>query len=369
MAGHDHASIAIMRPLLPRAEALLPFLREIDANRVYSNFGPLAERLQRRLEAHWGLADDTVLALSNATSGLSVALMAAGAGRGGLCLMPAWTFPASGQAALACGLTPFLVDVDHATGALTPALAEAALAHAPMPVAAVMPVCPFGAPIDWHGWQRFRERTGIPVVIDAAAAFDSLRPSELPAVVSLHATKILGAGEGALLVCADRALVTEARRRANFGFLGERISRSPSLNAKMSEYHAAVALAALDAWPEARREWLAVFAMLRRHVVAVDWPDGLGRDYVSATACVRVADGAAAAMAALQAEGVESRRWWQDGLQGHPAFDHCPRTALDATLRLAAATLGLPCWRGLDEDAAIRIGRALAGTLQPSRRA
>ncbi|MBX9635731.1 MAG: DegT/DnrJ/EryC1/StrS family aminotransferase, partial [Magnetospirillum sp.] len=237
-----------MRPLLPKLAALVPLLGEIDANRVYSNLGPLATRFQARLEQHWGLSDGTVLALSNATSGLSVALMTATDGRrGGLCMMPAWTFVASGHAALASGLTPFLVDVEQETGSLTPALAEAALAQAPDGIAAIMPVCPFGAPIDWAGWEAFRARTGIPVVIDAAAAFDSVRPSALPAVVSLHATKVLGIGEGAVLVCTDTALVEESCRRANFGFLGERVSRMPAVNAKMSEYHAAIALAALTA--------------------------------------------------------------------------------------------------------------------------
>ena len=37
----------------------------------------------------------------------------------------------------------------------------------------------------------------------------------------------------------------------------------PAFNAKLSEYHAAVGHAALDEWPDARAEWLAVAARYR----------------------------------------------------------------------------------------------------------
>ena len=47
--------IPLMRPRLPDAERLLPYLREIDANRWYTNFGPLEQRLTARLAAHFGV--------------------------------------------------------------------------------------------------------------------------------------------------------------------------------------------------------------------------------------------------------------------------------------------------------------------------
>ena len=41
--------IPLMRPQLPDADTLLPYLREIDGARVYTNFGPLLERFEQRL--------------------------------------------------------------------------------------------------------------------------------------------------------------------------------------------------------------------------------------------------------------------------------------------------------------------------------
>lgn len=356
------AAIPVMRPRLPGADALLPYLRRLDSARWYSNFGPLVQELEARLTAHWRLPPGGVLSLSNATQGLSVALQAVGAPPGSLCLMPAWTFVATAHAAIQAHLRPYLADVDETGGMLTPALAEAALAAAPGPVGAIMPVCPFGAPLDWDGWARFQQRTGIPVIIDAAAAFDSVRPGPVPAIISLHATKTLGAGEGALLLCADTDLVARARARSNFGFLGNHISHTVATNAKMSEYHAAVALAALDQWPETRRLWQVALERVRNAAAAlgdIHWPAGLADDYVCSSPTIRVKD-AAAMVVTLRQDGIEARKWWQDGLASHPAFAQCDAMPLPVTARLAHATLALPCWLDLDDAVAERLARSLA---------
>ena len=54
---------------------------------------------------------------------------------------------------------------------LTPDMVRDIMGKAPGQVGAVMPVMPFGQPIDIPAWQAFHEETGIPVVIDAAARF------------------------------------------------------------------------------------------------------------------------------------------------------------------------------------------------------
>src|SRR5262249_18475437 len=111
-------SLPVMRPQLPPASRLLPYLSRIDQSRIYSNFGPLTADFERRLSAHFAAPERTVTTLANATLGLALALEAQGARPGTLCLMPAWTFVASAQAAVAAGMVPFFVDVDPATWAL-----------------------------------------------------------------------------------------------------------------------------------------------------------------------------------------------------------------------------------------------------------
>lgn len=337
--------LPVMRPLLPKTRALSPYLRRIDENRWYSNMGPLAQELAARLEAHHG---GRVLPVANATIGLTAALLAHCVPAGSFCLMPSWSFTATAQAARMAGQIPLFCDVEPVTGLLTPSLAEQALAQTDQPVAAVIAVCPFGHPVDWAGWQDFHRRHGIAVVIDAASAFDTAQACPLPVVVSLHATKALGAGEGGYVLCQDGALLQRASRVINFGMDEKRQSVVIGTNGKMSEYHAAVALAALDQWPTRRRKLAALLTRLRRTVGdRASWPTGLGDDFVTSTACVHIGD-ALATEDHLRRHRVESRRWWSAPLHRHPAF--ATDQVLPATQRLADVTLGLPCWIGMTAE-------------------
>src|SRR3546814_2702014 len=68
-----------------------------------------------------------------------------------------------------------------------------------------MPVSPFGSRMDAPGWTDFQARTGIPVLVDAAAGFDTWSDTALTSVVSFHATKSFAIGEGGAVLCPDAA--------------------------------------------------------------------------------------------------------------------------------------------------------------------
>jgi dTDP-4-amino-4,6-dideoxygalactose transaminase len=339
-------AIPLLRPSLPPARDLLPYLNRIDESRLYSNFGPLTLELEARLAERFGQPRGCVTTLANATVGLAAALLAQQPAPGSLCLMPAWTFVASPLAAMAAGLEPYFVDVDPSDWALHPTACMAALAVVPAPVGAAMPVAPFGLPVDAGAWDRFRAETGVAVVIDAAAAFDAALIADVPTVVSLHATKALGCGEGGYLVSRDQELVRSARAYLGFGFLGSRDASVPGFNGKMSEYHAAVALAALDSWPATRaalveRSECYLRAFEGSNLVRLQ--PGFGKDWVAATCVVEIPDGSTERLEAkLGAAGTDTRRWWGDGAHRHTATAALGHGALPVTERLARATLGLP---------------------------
>ena len=192
------APIPIMRPKLPPVEALLPYLREIDESRWYSNFGPLLRRFQARLAEHFDVPVEGVACVANGTLALTVGLMALGVREGSRCVMPSWTFIATPSAACAAGLKPYFVDVDAQSWAIDPNAVRPLIGRED--ICAVIPVSPFGAPIDRAAWDRFTEETGTPVIIDAAAGFDTvaripaMRPGRTPIMISLHATKPFGVG-------------------------------------------------------------------------------------------------------------------------------------------------------------------------------
>ena len=344
-------ALPVMRPKLPASSSVLPYLSEIDSNRIYSNFGPLSIRLEQRLAAHFRTGDHAVTSVANGTLGLVLALTAQQVPAGSLCVIPAWTFAASPQAAVLAGLVPYFVDVGARTWALEPDAIDDIIASAPGDVGAVMPVAPFGQPIDVHAWDRFRSRTGLAVVIDAAAGFDTVVATGTPTVVSLHATKVLGAGEGGFVLCDNRDLVADIRRRMNFGFRGSREAVVPAINAKLSEYHAAVGHASLDEWHRARAEWLRVAGRYRdalhRSSVARVY-DGFGETWVSSV-CVLSLTGTDAGRLEqrLATAAVETRRWYGDGAHAHRSTSAYPRAPVPVTEELSRITLGIPMFRDL----------------------
>jgi dTDP-4-amino-4,6-dideoxygalactose transaminase len=344
--------LPVARPRLPLAEDILPYLRRIDQSRWYSNGGPLVEEFEARLAAHAGAG--AVATVANATVGLALALLTYDVPPGSLCMVPAWTFAATGHAIQLAGLVPWIVDVDPGSWALEPLAAKKLLPQAPGSVAAVIPVSPFGYPIDFAGWNSFRDETGLAVVIDAAAMFDTIRADSVPAVVSLHATKVLGAGEGGFVIGTDGAFIQDLQKRANFGFWDSREATVRSFNGKMSEYTAAVGLAALDTWDTARADFVRVatayteaFSGQAKAMIQ----KGFGLHWVNSTVVAAFEEaGAAAVGQALAGDRIGTRRWWGGGLHRHAAFRKFPREQTSNTDLLARNVIGLPCWRDLPND-------------------
>jgi dTDP-4-amino-4,6-dideoxygalactose transaminase len=239
-------------PDMPDPELFLPFLREAHANGWYSNFGPLVLRFEQQLLSFFGGKGETCVTASNATAGLSAAILASGA-RGPV-LVPAFTFPASLAAVLAAGAQPIVVDVDRDSWALSLRTLEPALERTK--AAAVMLVAPFGMRRDFEKEIIFCRRRGIPVIIDSAAGLGVPRQGfganeGVFEVFSMHATKPFAVGEGGAIFAHqnhDGAL----RAALNFGLRSYNQPGGPiwGFNGKMSEFHAAIGLAQLTRYGE-----------------------------------------------------------------------------------------------------------------------
>ena len=358
--------IPVAAPNMPRAADLAPYLERIDAAGWYSNFGPLVLEFEDRLAARFDRGA-TVVTVANGTLALTLALEALGLPRGSLCALPSWTFVATAHAVRMAGLVPWFVDVQTEEGELTPAGLLAALPEAPGPVTAAMPVAVMGRPMSPAAWRAFQDATGVKVIIDAAAGFDAAASAEVPVMVSLHATKTLGVGEGGFIASEDPVFLSRLRAMTNFAFMGDRVSRHVATNAKLSEYAAAVGLAALDQWPTTRNRYAAAARHLRialSDTTGVTFQEGWGTNWISSTCVVRLPAGAADPVeASLSASGVDTRRWWGSGCHVAPAFRDCPASALPVTEALAASSLGLPFFSDLGGTQIQKIASSLRSAL------
>ena len=367
--------IRCLVPDLPQAAELLPWLERIDANRWYTNGGPLVREFEQRLRAFMeGGSEASCVTLSSGMSSLELGLLALGVGAGKRVLLPALTFPATAQAVSRCGAEPVLCDVSAETWAMTPAIAREALARER--IDAVMPVASYGSPLPADEWDEFARETGVPVLADAAAALGVQKLGKrVHWAFSLHATKPMGVGEGGLFVSADGALAERLRRLANFSFEHAVVHSRCGTNAKMSEYAAAIGLAQLARWPHLLQRRGEVFDEYRRRLAAL--PQVAMQPLVTppATFCVRLPADAAAAADTLARAQIETRRWYLPPLHRHPAFRdlRCLGPAgsnrLPVTEELATSLLGLPFHSRLASEDVEAVVAALAGALQHTRTA
>ncbi len=359
-----------MRPQLPSADELHPYLQRIDEARWYSNFGPLLNELDERFARHYGLEKRQVAIVANGTVALSAALVAAGAQPGSKCLLPSWTFVGSAAAAWAANLQPHFVDVDPATWMLDPAALRKRKDL--RGVGAVMVVSAFGSPVETAAWDAFADETGIPVIIDGAAAFDTVAsvpsagPGRSTIMISLHATKVLGTGEGGLLLSTDADLIRRINQVCNFGVWDSPAGQILGYNGKLSEYNAAIGLAMFETW-SARRERVAQltrrYQALLEPIRGVELLPNYGDGWVSCYCNVKLDRPAAAVIDALTARGIETRRWWQSGVHVQKAYRDFARDPLPVTEDLASRVFGLPFSHDLSEERLQRVVEGLEAAL------
>jgi dTDP-4-amino-4,6-dideoxygalactose transaminase len=282
-------------------------------------------------------------------------------------LCPAYTFVATAAAAEQCGYRPHFVDITEEGWAAAPeTLAKHRLIDQ---VGLVVPSAVYGTSLLQKPWYRFQRLTGVPVVIDAAAAFEALARDPgatigaIPVALSLHATKAFATGEGGAVICTDPELLQRSREALNFGFRVGRSCGTMGTNGKMSEYHAAVGLAELDSWAEKRAAFARVADTYRKE--AERW--GIGSRVITApniASCyvLYAADDVSHAMrvtTALDEAGVEHRLWYGLGVHREPYYAAMGRDEIVLVERLAPRLIGLPSAPDLSPSAIARIISAL----------
>lgn len=343
-------------------------MRQIDANRWYTNFGPLVNKFLSRTAQLFSTPFDHVVCGATGTQLLEICLKALGVKPRSFCVMSSWTFVATPLAAVSAGLEPLFVDVELDTQTIDPVklLQDLPRLLQQGPISAVLVTAPFGRPVDTLAWDEFTELSGIPVIIDGAAAFDSLLQNtemcigRTPIMVSLHATKVFGVGEGGLLFSSNQDLLSRIQNMTQFGFpSGVRNAHYLGTNGKMNEYVAAVGLAALDSWQDTRRAWQDTTACYSYYLKKAGIEHMLSPNWVGSTCNVIIPSSADAVLNELDKQGIATRKWWGDGCHRQLVFQQSHRgSSLRHTEWLQQSVLGLPFYLDMSEEVIVHVVNA-----------
>jgi dTDP-4-amino-4,6-dideoxygalactose transaminase len=351
--------IPILIPTAPNASELSKYLRKIDRNRRYSNFGPLHSKLVFKFSKYFKIPENNIVLMSSATMALAGAVKTASV-KDKIWATPSWTFTATPAAILQGGGTPRFVDIDE----------KSWRAKFEVNNVNTIDVLPFGDKPRFN----FNYTNKEVLIVDAAASFDALKDivfdhsKSIAYIVSLHATKLISAGEGGIFLTNDPSWAGRVRAWSNFGFKNDsRISSEIGINAKLTEYGAAVGLASLSQWPINRRNIL----NLSKEVQNICGGFGL-------KVSPAMSNGFATPYWIIELESkklkrklkfefdkhnIETRDWWGNGCSVMPAYSKFEAHELESTMRLTSTTIGLPFHLHLSKENLSRIKSALSKCL------
>jgi UDP-4-amino-4-deoxy-L-arabinose-oxoglutarate aminotransferase len=243
------------RPSMGDAE--LAALREVLQS-GWITTGPKNQALEETFCALTG--NRHAIAVSSATGGMHVTLMALGISAGDEVITPSQTWVSTLNMICLLGATPVMIDVDPDNLMITPEAVEAAITPR---TKAIVPVHYAGAPVDIDAIRAIAERHAIPVIEDAAHAAGTYYKGRHvgwrgTAIFSFHAIKNMTCAEGGLVVTDDDELAARIRSLKFHGLGVDAYDRqtlgrapqaeviSPGFKYNLADINAALALVQLD---------------------------------------------------------------------------------------------------------------------------
>ena len=236
--------IPVTKPFLPPQEEYQKYLDGIWTRKWLTNMGPLANDLELRLKEI--LKVKHLLFLTNGTVAIQMAIKALHL-QGEIITTP-FSFVATTSCIVWENCKPVFVDIDEDSLNIDAEKIEAAITDK---TSAILATHVYGNPCDVEKIQRIAEKYNLKVIYDAAHAFGvevggkSIFEYGDISTCSLHATKLYHSTEGGLVITKDPFLLKKLAYMRNFGFDGPENFAELGLNAKNSEFHAAMGLANL----------------------------------------------------------------------------------------------------------------------------
>lgn len=244
--------IPVTQPYLPARSTLDKYIDGIYERCWLTNNGPLVQELTERLEAYLGV--ENLLLVGNGTLALQMAFRTLGINRpvgkrAAEAITTPFTYIATASAIKWEGIEPVFADIDPQTWCLDPDYIKPLISNR---TRAIVPVHVFGNSCDVDAINQIAKRHRLKVIYDASHAFNvklgeqSLLCQGDASTLSFHATKLFHSVEGGAIIFKRKRDLKKARKLINFGITGPEQIEALGVNAKMTEFQAAMGLSVLD---------------------------------------------------------------------------------------------------------------------------
>ncbi|NDD57834.1 MAG: DegT/DnrJ/EryC1/StrS family aminotransferase [Chlamydiae bacterium] len=200
------------------------------------------------------------VAVNSATSGLHIALLAAGIKPADEVIVPSFTFAATANSVALIGAKPVFVDIDPKTFNIDPQKIHAALTPK---TRAIQVVHLFGLPAEINTILDIAKTYNLLVFEDAAQAHLAKFQDQYvgtfgtASTFSFYPSKNMTSGEGGIISCSTLALARECKLLRNQGMEKRYENEIVGFNCRMTDIHASIGRAQLkkiEKWTQQRIE-------------------------------------------------------------------------------------------------------------------
>ena len=357
--------INVTKTYLPDFDAYAAILKRAWDKSWITNNGELVVELEKKLQDFAGTKH--LLFCSNGTVVLQMALKALDIT--GEVITTPFSYVATTNVILWEGCTPVFADIDRETLCIDPDKIEALITKNTQ---AILATHVYGIPCDVDKIEAIAAKHNLKVIYDAAHAFGctykgkSLLTYGDVSTCSFHATKVFHTVEGGCITCKDEALNKKLSLYRSFGHYADDYF-SVGINAKNSEFHAAMGLAVLPEIANLITARKNVFELYNQFLSpALKRVNHQYKDFEYNYAYYPVLFSDEKSMqkvkSALEQEGINTRRYFYPSLNTVPQLkgkgESCP-VSEDISSRI----LSLPLYPGLSVEDVKRISDIINSTL------
>jgi len=232
--------INVTRSFLPPKEEYDELLDSIWENKILTNNGPLAIRLENEIKTK--INNDNFLFVSNGTIAIQLAIKAMELS--GEIITTPFSYCATTNVIVWENLTPVFVDINPSDLNINADLIEEKINEK---TSAILATHVYGNPCDLEKIEKIAQKYNLKVIYDAAHAFGvnykgkSLITYGDVSTCSFHSTKVFHTIEGGSVVCQDRELFEKIKLIRSFGHIQDEYFAA-GINGKNSEFHAAMGI-------------------------------------------------------------------------------------------------------------------------------
>jgi dTDP-4-amino-4,6-dideoxygalactose transaminase len=346
--------IEVTKTYLPHPDKYYKNIENCFKTSIVSNGGLNVQLLEERLADYLNVKN--IILVANGTLGLLVAYKALEL-RNEIITTP-FSFNATAGSIYWGGLSPVFADIDKSTFNIS---VDEIKKNININTSAIVPVHAFGNACNVEEIEKIARDNNLKLIYDAAQAFgvnfknQSILEYGDISVLSFHATKLFHTIEGGAIITKDAKMAKKIRSMINFGFSSPFMSTYNGINAKMSEFHAAMGLAVLDdidyITKQRKKIWNSYFNNINAPVRVQKLNSNSNYNYHYYPIVFKTKNEVLNAEKLLQLKGIKARRYFYPSLDSLDYFQITSKKKCHNSIEISSKILCLPIFPTLDESA------------------